>query len=296
MWDSTGPKGGLGAKFERALVSEVVGFGASFGVKTASRIDPVIGSTKGIVLYQRPDGTWTLEASEARQKGGKPVKLGATDKKDGDGKVSQANLGNVTPAFAKYGRGAEGFDPMTGGSVHIDYSIHAGEDQFSVRNQSFGEVQKAREGQIAPGGVTVEFAEQITTLSLIALRRLRFPVGDKPSPKVDSAGQAVLAALGLCAATLAFETGMGLRSRCLLWPDAPMEWELLAKPGESPARFSLDGKSSVKLLIETVSAASELGLKWRTEPLVLQPSKELLKLVRLSQEQAVRVGPEVEEA
>ena len=31
MWDSTGPKGGLGAKFERAMVSEVVGVGATVG-------------------------------------------------------------------------------------------------------------------------------------------------------------------------------------------------------------------------------------------------------------------------
>jgi len=31
MWDSTGPKGGLGPKFERAMVSEVVGIGAEKG-------------------------------------------------------------------------------------------------------------------------------------------------------------------------------------------------------------------------------------------------------------------------
>lgn len=31
MWDSTGPKGGLGPKFERAIVSEVVGIGAEVG-------------------------------------------------------------------------------------------------------------------------------------------------------------------------------------------------------------------------------------------------------------------------
>ena len=31
MWDSAGPKGGLGAKFERAMVSEVVGIGAKVG-------------------------------------------------------------------------------------------------------------------------------------------------------------------------------------------------------------------------------------------------------------------------
>ena len=41
VWDSTGPKGGLGAKFARAMVSEIIGFNAEFGVKTGSRIDPL---------------------------------------------------------------------------------------------------------------------------------------------------------------------------------------------------------------------------------------------------------------
>src|SRR5579883_345392 len=40
VWDSTGPKGGLGAKFQRCLVSEIVGIDVTAGVKTASRIDP----------------------------------------------------------------------------------------------------------------------------------------------------------------------------------------------------------------------------------------------------------------
>jgi len=40
LWDSTGPKGGLGAKFQRALVSEIVGINAAPGSKTESRIDP----------------------------------------------------------------------------------------------------------------------------------------------------------------------------------------------------------------------------------------------------------------
>ncbi len=31
MWDSTGPKGGLGPKFERSMVSEIVGIGAEVG-------------------------------------------------------------------------------------------------------------------------------------------------------------------------------------------------------------------------------------------------------------------------
>lgn len=288
MWDSAGPKGGLGAKFERSIVSEVVGIGAEFGLKTASRIDPLITKTKGIVLYRTPDGRWTLNESEATVEKGRPVKLGK------DGRVSEANLGNVTPSFAKYTKGAEGFDPMKSGTVDIDYSIRAGRDGFSVRNRSMAETQPAREGQIAPGGATVEYAEQTTTLSLIALRRLRFPVD---SAKLDqnaasAAGHAVLAAVGLCAATLAFESGMGLRSRCLLWPDDPMRWELLAKPGHVPSPFTLDAGAAKKLLTDAVAAAKKAGLTWRTEPLTLKPSNELVNLVRLSQEQAVKQGAE----
>ncbi len=264
MWDSSGPKGGLGEKFERAIVSEVVGIGAEFGVKTASRIDPIITKTKGLMLYRTQGGRWTLDESKAAIEKNKPVKLGK------DGKVSEANLGNVTPGFAKYAKGAEGFDPMKSGAP-----------------------EPAREGQIAPGGVTIEYAEQITTLSLICLRRLRFPVnGAKNGGPIDASGRTVLAALGLCAATLAFEAGMGLRSRCLLWPDCPMEWELLATPGKPPQRFTLDSSTAKKLLADAVSAAEQTGLVWQKDRITLKPSAELVKLVRLSQEQQVKQAGE----
>ena len=95
MWDSTGPKGGLGPKFERAMVSEITGVGVDFGVKTQSRADPLIAKTTGITLYEKKGGGWTLNEGEALKKDGKPVKLGK------DGKASEANLGNVTPAFHK---------------------------------------------------------------------------------------------------------------------------------------------------------------------------------------------------
>src|SRR5438093_762458 len=38
MWDSTGPRGGAGVKFERAVVSEMVGIDARVGKRTSSRI------------------------------------------------------------------------------------------------------------------------------------------------------------------------------------------------------------------------------------------------------------------
>jgi CRISPR-associated protein Csb1 len=288
MWDSAGPKGGLGAKFERALVSEVVGIGVTFGIRTTSRIDPLITKTQGIVLYEKKDGTWTLDENTAKKdsKTGKPVLVGK------QGKVSEANLGNVTPAFAKYTKGAEGLNPLKTEPFALDYRIAVGRDELEIRNHANSADRDARQGDIAPGGVTLEYAEQLTTLSLIVLRRLRFPSNGKTSPKSDLAGQTVLAALGLCAATLAFEAGMGLRSRCLLWPEGPMTWELLARPGEAPKSFSLTAEQAVSMLQGAVDAAKKSGLTWEEKPVLLQPQQKLVELIRLSQFQATEEGAE----
>jgi CRISPR-associated protein Csb1 len=94
LWDSTGPKGGLGAKFARALVSEIVGFGAQPGVKTASRIDPagIVTKAAQILEAQDPDERWTVDPQKARKEKGQPVKLG-------DGRVSEVNHSNVPPTI-----------------------------------------------------------------------------------------------------------------------------------------------------------------------------------------------------
>ena len=52
LWDSTGPRGGLGAKFQRALVSEIVGYGVELGRKTSSRIDPARIRAEAGPLYK----------------------------------------------------------------------------------------------------------------------------------------------------------------------------------------------------------------------------------------------------
>lgn len=72
IWDSTGPRGGLGAKFQRALVSEMIGWNAQDGVKTSSRIDPLQIQLGAGPLYERAEknGTvpeWTLVESEAKK-------------------------------------------------------------------------------------------------------------------------------------------------------------------------------------------------------------------------------------
>ena len=103
LWDSTGPRGGLGAKFQRALVSEIVGYGAVAGVRTASRIDPAQIRKEAGTLYERKSVPiaaphWTLDDKD--EKGGKLKKLG---KKDKAGKPSAAVHGNVTPSIKEGG-------------------------------------------------------------------------------------------------------------------------------------------------------------------------------------------------
>ncbi len=257
MWDSTGPKGGLGAKFPRAIVSEIIGIDVSFGTKTSSRIDPLQIARSAGPLYQSEDAQegvgWTLEAEQAKKEKGKPLTLGK------DGRPSEANHGNVVP--------------------------------------SLSEMDKHTSLPLA-GGVTIASAELLTVLSLPALRRLCFPPKGqtwKPTPEQqarDEAGRTVLAALGLCAATLAAEKGLDLRSRCLLWPEHELQWEMLRQPGKPPVGYAVDADAALALLKEAVEGAEIAGLSWRDEPLVLKPSPQLVALVQKSQELAAAAGAE----
>ncbi len=123
IWDSTGPKGGLGSKFARALVSEIVGIDATAGAKTASRIDPASIVTASGTLYikKRASGeplTWTLDPKEAEKDGNEPLKWGSKKKADGkwklgSGKPSEANHSNIPPSI----------DTLAGG-VTIDHALH----------------------------------------------------------------------------------------------------------------------------------------------------------------------------
>lgn len=94
-WDSTGPRGGLGNKFQRALVSEVVGIGVEAGTKVGSRIDPL--QTAAGVKISVPKGdsdAWKVDAK-------------------GKGKPSEINHSNIAPTR----------DTEAGG-VTLEYGLH----------------------------------------------------------------------------------------------------------------------------------------------------------------------------
>jgi CRISPR-associated protein Csb1 len=232
MWDSTGPKGGLGAKFERAIVSEVVGVGATLGdLLRGVRRDP-IEARADVKVLKSADKNWSIAEANAK------------------GTVSPSEVNHSSVPFPKQ--------------------------------------RKEKTEDNLYSGATIEYAEQLTTLSLIVLRRLCFPLNGTSTLETDAAARTVLAALGLCASTLAFESGMALRSRCLVWPEEVMTWELLEQPGEKPKSFSLKSDEAIDLLNAATMAAKDAKIKWEEEPIELVPQPKLAELVRLSQLEATK--------
>ena len=219
VWDSTGPKGGLGAKFARAIVSEIVGIDAVVGTRTSSRIDP-LQVRAGVKVIKEKSGGWTIAKD---------------DKAKGAVSPSEINHGNIPP-------------------------------------------------DVAVGGVTIASAEHTAVVSLPQLRRLRFPIKGKTDPRVDDAARTVLASLALVGLTLAAERGFDLRSRCLLFPNAALQFELLEIPGK-PSAFTLSSTEAIAIFKQAVTAATKLGLPWQKK-LDLVPSPQLIELVKRSQAMA----------
>lgn len=95
-WNSTGEGGGLGAKFPRCLVSEIVGIGVAEGKRTGSRIDPL--GVRDVPVFRLPNGRWTLDRQEA----------GARPRQE---RPSEINHGNIRPTVQDLG-------------VTIDWALH----------------------------------------------------------------------------------------------------------------------------------------------------------------------------
>lgn len=104
MWDSTGPKGGLGSKFQRAYVSEIVGLDAVVGRKVGSRIDPLqiekLNPDHKAFNHEDPRQVWTLDEADAeRDSKGKPVAASRGSESGEAGQPSKINHGNIAPTI-----------------------------------------------------------------------------------------------------------------------------------------------------------------------------------------------------
>ena len=144
-----------------------------------------------------------------------------------DGRPSEANHGNVTPSLSDRDR---------------------------------------ETGEYLAGGVTISHAEQTVVLSLPRCVGCAFP-WTASRQRTRRCGPHRAGGTGLCAAALAAESGLDLRSRCLLWPVEPLTWELLGKPGETPTSLCCScATQAIRLLNEAVKNAKALGLPGARSP------------------------------
>ena len=257
VWDSTGPRGGKGAKFQRALVSEVVGVGYAAGTKTASRMDPVGIESGGSIYHLASDvSDWTADPALAQKdKAGRPVVFNRSGA-EGKGKASAINHGNITP------------------------SLDAG-----------------------AGGITFDYGQQVTVLSLAALRKLQFvkdvsgatlPADSRGNTEV--AARTALAALALIGVALARDRGLDLRSRALLVPEtgSTTALELLPGDGSMARRFSFATQDVLALARAAAEAASAQQMAWQRQPLRLAPMPKLVALIRESRRRAAQSDGEAD--
>jgi CRISPR-associated protein Csb1 len=179
--------------------------------------------------------------------------------------------------------------------------IFKGENGWDVTEAGAGKnAKKVRpseinHGNIAPSvqalGVTCDYLEHMFVLSFAALRRLHFGSAER-----DSTGRALLAALGLLAATEQDAVGYALRSRCDLVCEAISPLELVHPDGTTTA-IALSRSEARDLYTAAFNTAKNSGFALQENPLRLTPQPKLVEIVRQSQNLALAgVGGETEEA
>ena len=239
-----GNSGTFGTRFQRAIVSEIIGVDIEQGVTTGGQSNP-LGLAVKEVYYRKKSGEWWVDEKDCPE----DTNTKKEDEKIKKVKISEINHGSVTPDYA----------------------------YASVKNSKSNGAPRVK------GGVTLKYALQTVVISLAALRRLSFPENGNLSPDRDIAARTVLAVMGLCAATLSSEREGDLRSRCILVPEDAPHWETVGQNGECmPLEITSDDTCS--LLQLAVDEAKSLGLSWRSDGVSLLPGSNLLKLVSKSRE------------
>jgi CRISPR-associated protein Csb1 len=181
-WNSHAGLRTRGAKVARALYSEIVGFGAVYGVQTGGRLDPLGIPRNAAKIYQASNEAemWTLEASQAKGEKGKEILVGkGTDK----GRPASIGHGNVPPDL--------------------------------VKNDRTNEILRRGATLLSAKQIVVLSLAQLRRLNFP-------DASGSASRERNGAVRTVLAALGLAAVALQHEQGYDLRSRCVLYAPDPL--------------------------------------------------------------------------
>lgn len=251
VWDSTGPKGGLGAKFQRALTSEIIAVSTSTGKKVGSRIDPL--GIQAVDIYHRKDNEddWTIDEKEAKLDAkGKPVAFSRTGPgADGKakGKASAVNHSNIAPNIDEYA-----------GGITFDYAIQT----------------------VVLSLPALRHLRFVTGLDGKPLAKRE---------EAETAARIALAALAVAGIVHQRSRGYDLRSRCLLVPDGELVLEVVNANGTVEQRaLSIEGANA--LVDQANDTAKAVGMAWEREPVRLKPAPKLVALIKRSRAEAAAGG------
>ncbi|MCP2261642.1 CRISPR-associated protein Csb1 [Streptoalloteichus tenebrarius] len=196
-------------------------------------------------------------------------------------RLYRSEVVGVNPVFGR--RAAGRMDPhnmvgaVANGAAATDGSAgweHVAPNGKSAKGEKLSEIGH---GNITPvaahGGVTVESAVRMASLSMAGLARLRF--GDAPL-EAATAARVALAALALVGDRLAFGgSGLWLRSGCeLVVVDEEVAWQ---RRGGQREPFELGVDEALRVFEQARARAAEHGLVMSDEVLRLRPGKGLAK-------------------
>lgn len=245
-WHSQGEGGGFGAKFPRTLVSEIMG------------IDTPVEELDG---DQRKGGKAVRTAG--RRTGSRIDPLGV--QKNARIYESAQSRHDWTPFESEAKKDKKG--PIS----------------FSRSGGQSGKPSVINHGNIAPSvvplGVTCEYVEHRSVITLAGLRRLQFG-----SETRNTAGRALIAAIGLLALIEQDSFGYALRSRCDLVCDGHAPLNLVRADG-SIESIELDRKQARALYEEVYAEAESAGFRFKS--LTLKPAAKLIEIVRQSRQSAL---------
>ena len=226
VWDSTGPKGGLGSKFQRAYVSEIIGLDVQVGKKVGSRLDPLaiekLSAEDLIYEHADPAQVWTVNEDEAAKEKGKSKIIG---------RPSEINHGNIAPSI----------DSLSGG-VTISGAVQTTVISLAaLRKLRFGGRDRAKEAAaqtaIAALGVAAvaylyEHDYDLRSRCLLVpneTQTLELVARDGSAPTVVDINRSVASDILKRAAEEAEKAGIGWETSEIRLEPSPKLIELLAK-------------------------------------------------------------------
>lgn len=241
VWDSTGPKGGLGSKFQRAYVSEIVGLDVQVGNKVGSRLDPLqiekLSSEDTLYEHADPSQVWTVNEDEAaKDKKGKPITID---------RPSEINHGNIAPSI----------DSSAGG-VTISGAVQTTVISLAaLRKLRFGGRDRAKEATahtaIAALGIAAiaylyEMDYDLRSRCLLIPtepQTLELVARDGSAPTVVDINRSVAAGILKRASEEASKAGIGWETSEIQLEPSPKLIELLAKSRKAAKTDKADDKA-----------------------------------------------------